>query len=45
MFSNVAEQLLHFGTWQYNLDSQTFVWSDGLYFLLGYTPGEFELNL
>ncbi|RTL52341.1 MAG: PAS domain S-box protein [Sphingobacteriales bacterium] len=44
MFSNEAEQLLHFGTWQYNLATQAIVWSDGVYRILGYAPGEFELN-
>lgn len=45
MLLNEVEQLLHFGTWQYDLDTQTLQWSDGLFQMLGYTPGEFCLNI
>jgi PAS domain S-box-containing protein len=45
MLLNEAEQLLHFGTWAYNVHDQTLVWSDSLYQLLGYTPGELALSL
>lgn len=44
MFPNEAEQLLHFGTWEFNLVTQAMVWSDGIYRILGYEPDEFELN-
>ncbi len=44
MFPNEAEQLSHFGTWEFNLVTQAMVWSDGIYRILGYEPDEFELN-
>jgi PAS domain S-box-containing protein len=45
MLLNEAEQLLHFGTWQYIIASQEFIWSNGLYAMFGYAPNELELNV
>ncbi|MCP4714082.1 MAG: response regulator, partial [Deltaproteobacteria bacterium] len=37
-----AQHLSHIGSWETNLDTGASIWSDELYRLLGYTPGEFE---
>ncbi|MDP2043136.1 MAG: PAS domain-containing protein [Algoriphagus sp.] len=38
------ESLTNSGTWEYNLDTDTTQWSDGVFRMLGYESQEFEVN-
>jgi len=42
---NEGEQLAHFGSWQSDPINNSIYWSDGLYHILGYKPGEIELSI
>jgi PAS domain S-box-containing protein len=39
------ESLTDCGLWEYNPDSESLNWSDGVFRMLGYEPREFEVNL
>lgn len=41
----LAEIIGQFGSWQLNLNKNTYQFSDNLYCLLGYQPQEFEANI
>jgi PAS domain S-box-containing protein len=38
------ESLTNSGTWEYNFDTNTTKWSDGVFRMLGYEPQAFEVN-
>jgi PAS domain S-box-containing protein len=40
-----AQELAHIGNWEFNLDTQKLYWSDELFRVLGYHPGEFTPTL
>ncbi len=37
-----AEEVANMGSWKWTIKNDLLVWSDGLYRILGYTPGEHE---
>lgn len=37
-----AETLSHFGSWEANITTGSVKWSDGMFYLLGYEPGEIK---
>nr|WP_294903018.1 PAS domain S-box protein [uncultured Lacibacter sp.] len=39
-----AERISHFGTWEYNLQTNALYWSDGVYAITGFQPADFVLN-
>ncbi len=39
-----AEQISHFGTWEFNLQTNALYWSDGVYAICGYSPDTYPLN-
>ena len=43
--NNLAEIVGNFGSWQLNLDNNTYIFSDNEYRLLGHLPQEFEASL
>jgi signal transduction histidine kinase len=43
--NNLAEIVGNFGSWQLNIDNNTYIFSDNEYRLLGHLPQEFEASL
>ncbi|MBD3750788.1 MAG: PAS domain S-box protein [Sphingobacteriales bacterium] len=41
---NLAEDLSTFGTWELDLKTNQLSWSDGVFRMCGYEPGEFEVT-
>ncbi|WP_051287088.1 PAS domain-containing protein [Algoriphagus mannitolivorans] len=41
---NLLEELTQSGTWELNLEEKTLFWSPGVFKMLGYSPGEFEVT-
>lgn len=41
---NLAEDLSKFGTWELDLKTNQLTWSDGVFRMCGYEPGEFEVT-
>src|ERR1700730_7542046 len=39
-----AEELAHMGSWQLDLKTNTLKWSDNMYRILGFEPGEVQPN-
>lgn len=39
------ELLTKSGTWEWNLDTDTLLWSDGVFHMLGYVPREFDVSV
>lgn len=37
-----AERVARFGSWEWDIDTNRVVWSDGLYAIYGISPGDFE---
>ena len=37
-----AEALAHLGSWEWDITADTLIWSDELYRILGFRPGEFD---
>jgi PAS domain S-box-containing protein len=39
-----AQEIAHMGSWEWNIRSNTISWSDELYKIFGYMPGEISIN-